>query len=75
MSSWLRLAMVRRRESKTNNVVILVVDRMDFGMAEEKGLVVENKKSHHPDEMIKAPEGNARPQERLKLAIPDFDVT
>lgn len=67
--------MVRRSESETNNVVILVVHRMDLGMAEKKGLVVEYKKSHHPDKMIKAPDRNARPKERLKFAFPNFDVT
>ena len=75
VSSWLWLAMVRRCESETDNVVVLVVDRMDLGVAEKKGLVVEYKKSHYPDKAIKAPERNARPKERLEFAVPDFDVT
>ena len=67
--------MVRGSESETDDVVILIVDRMDLGMAEKKGFVVEDQKSHHPDEMIERPDRNARPNEGLEFAIPDDDVT
>ena len=75
VSSWLRLAMVRGSESETDNIVIGVVDRMYLGMAEKKGFVVEDKESHHPDEMIKRPDRNARPNVGLEFPIPDDDVT
>lgn len=75
MSSWLRLAMVRGSESETDNVVILIVGRMDLGMAKKKGFVIKDKESHHPDEMIERPDSNARPNVRLEFAIPDDDVT
>lgn len=74
VSSWLRLAMVRRSESETDNVVILVVDRMDLGMAEKKSLIIEYEKSQHPDSMVEAPERHTRPKERLKFAIPNYNV-
>lgn len=75
VSSWLRLSMVSRSESETDDVVILVVGRMDFGMAEVKDLVVEYKKSHHPHKMIKAPDCNGRPNVRREFVLPDYDMT
>lgn len=58
-----------------NDIPVRAVFHQSLRMTAECYFVVEYDKPQKPKEIIKGPDGNTRPEVRLKFAFKDFDVT